>query len=77
MPDFRKAFRKSGSPLASDAENRLAFKYMLAEHLHKTVGEVDRMSFEEFVGWNQFFHVRDKLRELEARTEQNRAGRRA
>lgn len=77
MPDFRKAFRKSGSPLASEAENRLAFKYMLAEHLHKTVGEVECMAHEELVGWSQFFHVRQKLRELEETTERARADRRA
>ena len=33
-------------------------KYVLADSLHKTVAEVEQMSYEEFNGWIAYFEMR-------------------
>jgi len=38
----------------------LQFRYYLAEHLHKTVGEINRMDIREFMGWVAWLEMRQK-----------------
>lgn len=38
---------------------------MLAEHLHKTVAELELMPFAEFMDWMRFFEERNREREVE------------
>lgn len=38
----------------------MKIKYSLAEHLHKTVAEIEQMTYEEFNGWVAYFEVRNK-----------------
>jgi len=38
----------------------MRFKYGLAEALHKTVDEIEQMTYEEFNGWIAYFEVRRK-----------------
>ncbi len=35
------------------------FAFQLAEHLHKTVGEVLAMPAAEFSGWAAYFKIKD------------------
>ena len=35
-------------------------KYVLAESLHKTVYEIEQMSYDEFNGWIAYFEMRRK-----------------
>ena len=45
---------------------------MIAEKLHKTVGEVRSMPNDEFEYWQDFIRVQSTLAELKAKTEANR-----
>lgn len=46
--------------------------YILADKLHKTVGEVLAMPNNEIVGWASYFQVKDVLTDLARRTEEHR-----
>ena len=35
-------------------------KYVLAEMLHKTVAEIEQMTYEEFNGWIAYLEIRRK-----------------
>jgi len=35
-------------------------KYALAERLHKTVAEIEQLTYEEFNGWIAYFEMRRK-----------------
>lgn len=40
-----------------------AFVYVLAEKLHKTVGEIEQMPHAEYVRWQAYFTAQNAIRE--------------
>jgi hypothetical protein len=42
--------------------------YRLAEHLHKTIGEIEEMPVSEYIGWQGYFVIK-KREEAKAEAE--------
>lgn len=58
MPSFRSQ-RRMMQALHGKGDTDEAFPYFLAEHLHKTVREIQDMDHDEYVGWISYITAKN------------------